>query len=127
MNDESMSSYNRTLDAGNIPGPKFDVVFYYDTNLENCNTTKPQQIIVDNLSGINGSTVNKGLNVVAKVINIFTNYLNIFLFSVKEFGLQVQIPHPHEYLRFKLILRAVLRKCFRLHGYNWSHRGIVWS
>ena len=34
MNDESMTSYNRTLDIGNISGPSFNVVFDYDANLK---------------------------------------------------------------------------------------------
>ena len=75
MNDESMASYNRILDIGNISGPSFNVVFNSDANLESlllryCDTKGPQLIIVDNLSRINGSTIKKGLNIVAKV-NIF--------------------------------------------------------
>ena len=72
MNDESPASYNRTLDIGNVSGLSFNVVFDSDTNLESllqryCDTKGPQQIIVDNISGINGSTIKKGLNIVAKV------------------------------------------------------------
>lgn len=46
-------------------------------------------------------TVKKRLNFVAKVINLFTIHFNIFLFSVYEFGLHVQILYLHEYWRFK--------------------------